>query len=44
MVRPHHGEPQKKDRKLGYDGYEEVLPKLRAELDRLIAKHTASPN
>src|SRR5271163_3795780 len=34
-----------KDRKLGYFGYEEVLPKLRAELDRLIAERTsASPN
>jgi (E)-4-hydroxy-3-methylbut-2-enyl-diphosphate synthase len=33
---------KKKDRKLGYFGYEEVLPKLRAELDRLIAERTAS--
>jgi len=32
---------KKKDRKLGYYGYEEVLPKLRAELDRLIAERVA---
>src|SRR6202051_935000 len=36
---------KKKDRKLGYFGYEEVLPKLRAELDRLIAERsTAAAN
>ena len=33
---------KKKDRKLGYFGYDEVLPKLRAELDRLIAERTSS--
>src|SRR3984885_13108202 len=33
---------KKKDRKLGYFGYEEVLPKLRAELDRLIAERSAA--
>ena len=33
---------KKKDRKLGYFGYEEVLPKLRAELDRLIAERTTA--
>jgi (E)-4-hydroxy-3-methylbut-2-enyl-diphosphate synthase len=33
---------KKKDRKLGYFGYEEVLPKLRAELDRLIAERTGA--
>src|SRR5271170_1014405 len=33
---------KKKDRKLGYFGYEEVLPKLRAELDRLIAERTST--
>ena len=33
---------KKKDRKLGYFGYEEVLPKLRAELDRLIAERTSA--
>ena len=30
------------DRKLGYFGYEEVLPKLRADLDRLIAERSAA--
>src|SRR5579863_9410729 len=35
---------KKKDRKLGYFGYEEVLPKLRAELDRLIAERSAATN
>jgi (E)-4-hydroxy-3-methylbut-2-enyl-diphosphate synthase len=33
---------KKKDKKIGYFGYEEVLPKLRAELDRLIAERSAS--
>ena len=33
---------KKKDRKLGYFGYEEVLPKLRAELDRLIAERSGA--
>ncbi len=32
---------KKKDKKIGYFGYEEVLPKLRAELDRLIAERSA---
>jgi len=31
---------KKKDKKIGYFGYEEVLPKLRAELDRLIAERS----
>ncbi|MGD1027588.1 (E)-4-hydroxy-3-methylbut-2-enyl-diphosphate synthase [Candidatus Binatus soli] len=35
---------KKKDRKIGYFGYDEVLPKLRAELDRLIAERTAAAN
>ena len=35
---------KKKDRKLGYFGYDEVLPKLRAELDRLIAERSAAVN
>jgi (E)-4-hydroxy-3-methylbut-2-enyl-diphosphate synthase len=33
---------KKKDKKIGYFGYEEVLPKLLAELDRLIAERTAA--
>ncbi|MFZ0245874.1 (E)-4-hydroxy-3-methylbut-2-enyl-diphosphate synthase [Candidatus Binatus sp.] len=33
---------KKKDKKIGYFGYEEVLPKLRAELDRLIAERSAT--
>ncbi len=33
---------KKKDRKIGYFGYDEVLPKLRAELDRLIAERSAA--
>jgi (E)-4-hydroxy-3-methylbut-2-enyl-diphosphate synthase len=32
---------KKKDRKLGYFGYDEVLPRLKQELDRLIADRTA---
>ncbi len=32
---------KKKDKKIGFFGYEEVLPKLRAELDRLIAERSA---
>jgi len=28
--------------KIGYFGYDEVLPKLRAELDRLIAERSAA--
>ena len=35
---------KKKDQKIGYFGYEEVLPKLRAELDRLIAERSATVN
>ncbi|MDO8432993.1 MAG: (E)-4-hydroxy-3-methylbut-2-enyl-diphosphate synthase [Candidatus Binatus sp.] len=35
---------KKKDRKVGYFGYDEVLPKLRVELDRLIAERSASMN
>ncbi|HEY9157440.1 (E)-4-hydroxy-3-methylbut-2-enyl-diphosphate synthase [Candidatus Binatus sp.] len=35
---------KKKDKKIGYFGYEEVLPKLRAELDRLIAERSAAVN
>ncbi len=35
---------KKKDRKVGYFGYDEVLPKLRVELDRLIAERSASVN
>ncbi len=35
---------KKKDKKIGYFGYEEVLPKLRAELDRLIAERSATVN
>jgi len=31
---------KKKDRKLGYFGYDEVLPRLKQELDRLIADRT----
>jgi len=31
---------KKKDKKIGFFGYEEVLPKLRAELDRLIAERS----
>ncbi|MGB3551732.1 MAG: (E)-4-hydroxy-3-methylbut-2-enyl-diphosphate synthase [Candidatus Binatus sp.] len=33
---------KKKDQKIGFFGYEEVLPKLRAELDRLIAERSRS--
>jgi len=33
---------KKKDKKIGYFGYEEVLPKLLAELDRMIAERTAA--
>ena len=33
---------KKKDRKLGYFGYDEVLPRLKRELDRLIANRTAA--
>ena len=33
---------KKKDRKIGFFGYDEVLPKLRAELDRLIAERSAA--
>ena len=32
---------KRKDRKLGYFRYDEVLPKLRAELDRLIVERTS---
>jgi (E)-4-hydroxy-3-methylbut-2-enyl-diphosphate synthase len=35
---------KKKDKKIGYFGYEEVLPKLLAELDRMIAERTAAAN
>src|ERR1700691_3245780 len=35
---------KKKDRKIGFFGYDEVLPKLRAELDRLIAERAARVN
>jgi len=35
---------KKKDRKIGFFGYDEVLPKLRAELDRLIAERSARVN
>ena len=35
---------KKKDKKIGFFGYEEVLPKLRAELDRLIAERSATVN
>ncbi len=35
---------KKKDQKIGFFGYEEVLPKLRAELDRLIAERSATVN
>jgi (E)-4-hydroxy-3-methylbut-2-enyl-diphosphate synthase len=35
---------KKKDRKIGFFGYDEVLPKLRAELDRLIAERSAAVN
>src|SRR4029077_16131640 len=35
---------KKKDRKIGFFGYDEVLPKLRAELDRLIAERSAQVN
>ncbi len=35
---------KKKDRKIGFFGYDEVLPKLRAELDRLIAERSAAAN
>jgi (E)-4-hydroxy-3-methylbut-2-enyl-diphosphate synthase len=35
---------KKKDKKIGYFGYEEVLGKLRAELDRLIAERSAAAN
>jgi (E)-4-hydroxy-3-methylbut-2-enyl-diphosphate synthase len=33
---------KRKDRKLGNFGYDEVLPRLRAELDRLIAERSAA--
>src|SRR5208337_1056039 len=33
---------KKKDKKIGFFGYEEVLPKLRAELDRLIAERSSA--
>ncbi len=33
---------KKKDKKIGYFGYEEVLGKLRAELDRLIAERSGA--
>jgi (E)-4-hydroxy-3-methylbut-2-enyl-diphosphate synthase len=35
---------KKKDSKLGFFPYDEVLPKLRRELDKLIAERTASRN
>ncbi len=35
---------KRKDKKIGYFGYEEVLGKLRAELDRLIAERSAAEN
>jgi (E)-4-hydroxy-3-methylbut-2-enyl-diphosphate synthase len=35
---------KKKDRKIRYFAYDEVLPKLRAELDRLIAERSAQVN
>jgi len=35
---------KKKDQKIGFFGYEEVLPKLRAELDRLIAERSPEVN
>ncbi len=35
---------KKKDSKLGFFPYDEVLPKLRHELDKLIAERTASRN
>src|SRR5260370_25801241 len=35
---------KKKDRKIGFFGYDEVLPKLRAELDRLISERSATVN
>ena len=35
---------KKKDRKIGFFAYDEVLPKLRAELDRLIAERSAQVN
>jgi len=35
---------KKKDRKIGNFKYEEVLPHLRAEVDRLIAERSAAAN
>ncbi|HUO04600.1 MAG TPA: (E)-4-hydroxy-3-methylbut-2-enyl-diphosphate synthase [Candidatus Binataceae bacterium] len=35
---------KKKDRKVGFFSYDEVLPRLRSELDRLIAERTAPAN
>jgi len=44
MVRPTTVNLKKKIGKIGFFGYDEVLPKLRAELDRLIAERSAQVN
>ena len=35
---------KKKDKKVGFFSYDEVLPRLRIELDRLIAERSAAAN
>ena len=42
VVRSDDGESQEEGSKLGYFGYDEVLPRLRIELDRLIAQRSAA--
>jgi hypothetical protein len=41
VVRSDHGHLKKKDRKLGNFSYDDVLGRLRQELDRLIVERAA---